>query len=81
MILRLAALPLLSLAVCLALRVEHDLLIILLIAGSAPPAALLSMFAAKFGKDTRLASSVVSVQTAFSALTMPILVSLAELLG
>ena len=52
--------------------------LVLLIAASAPPAALLSMFAARFGKDTALTSSLVSVQTAISALTMPVLVGLAE---
>mgnify|MGYP000629135598 CR=1 FL=1 len=55
--------------------------LVLLIAASAPPAALLSMFAARFGKDTALTSSLVSVQTAISALTMPVLVGLAEVLG
>ena len=53
----------------------------LLIAAGAPPAALLSMFAARFGKDTALTSSLVSVQTAISALTMPVLVGLAKVLG
>ena len=48
---------------------------------SAPPAALLSMFAARFGKDTSLTSSLVSVQTAISAITMPLMVGLAEVLA
>ncbi len=78
--LRLVALPLLSLAVCLLFHVPHDLSLVLVIAASAPPAALLSMFAAKFGGDTALTSSMVSVQTAFSALTMPIMVGLAQYL-
>lgn len=79
--LRLVALPLASLGICLLLGVPHDLTLVLLIAASAPPAALLSMFSAKFGCDTALSSSVVSVQTAFSALTMPIIVGLANALG
>ena len=74
-------LRLVSLGICLALRVPHDLTLVLLIAASAPPAALLSMFAARFGKDTELASSLVSVQTAISAVTMPVMVGLAELLA
>ena len=81
LVLRLVVLPLVSLGVCLALRVPHDLTLVLLIAASAPPAALLSMFAARFGKDTELASSLVSVQTAISAVTMPVMVGLAELLA
>ena len=80
-VLRLLVLPLASLGICLALNVSHDLTLVLLIAASAPPAALLSMFAARFGKDTALTSSLVSVQTAISALTMPVLVGLAEVLG
>lgn len=81
LVLRLVVLPLVSLGVCLALRVPHDLTLVLLIAASTPPAALLSMFAARFGKDTELASSLVSVQTAISAVTMPVMVGLAELLA
>ena len=81
LVLRLVVLPLVSLGICLALRVPHDLTLVLLIAASAPPAALLSMFAARFGKDTELASSLVSVQTAISAVTMPVMVGLAELLA
>ena len=79
--LRLVALPLASLGLCLLLHVPHDLTLVLLIAASAPPAALLSMFSAKFGCDTALASSLVSVQTAISALTMPVMVGLAQALA
>ena len=79
--LRLVALPLASLGLCLLLHVPHDLTLVLLIAASAPPAALLSMFSAKFGCDTSLASSLVSVQTAISALTMPVMVGLAQALA
>ena len=81
LVLRLVVLPLVSLGVCLALKVPHDLTLVLLIAASAPPAALLSMFAARFGKDTSLTSSLVSVQTAISAITMPLMVGLAEVLA
>ncbi len=81
MLLRLAALPLASLGICLLLGIPHDLTLVMLIAASAPPAALLSMFSAKFGCDTALAASLVSVQTAASALTMPVMVGLASVLG
>ena len=81
LVLRLVVLPLVSLGVCLALNIPHDLTLVLLIAASAPPAALLSMFAARFGKDTSLTSSLVSVQTAISAITMPLMVGLAEVLA
>lgn len=81
MVLRLVAFPLLSLGICLALGLDHDLTMILVIGASAPVAALMSMLSAKFELDTALASSVVSVQTAFSALTMPLVVSLANYLA
>ena len=81
LVLRLVMLPLVSLGVCLALNIPHDLTLVLLIAASAPPAALLSMFAARFGKDTSLTSSLVSVQTAISAITLPLMGGLAEVLA
>ena len=69
------------LGICLALGLDSRLTVITVIAASAPPAALMSMFSAKFKLDTALASSLVSVQTAFSALTMPLMVSLANYLA
>lgn len=80
LLLRLVLFPLLTLGICLLLRVDGRLTVITVIAASAPPAALLSMFSAKFRLDTELASSLVSVQSALSALTMPLLVSLADYL-
>lgn len=81
LLLRLVLFPLLALGICLLLRVDGRLTVITVIAASAPPAALLSMFSAKFRLDTELASSLVSVQSALSALTMPLLVSLADYLA
>ena len=81
LLLRLVLFPLLALGICLLLRVDSRLTVITVIAASAPPAALLSMFSAKFRLDTALASSMVSVQSALSALTMPLLVSLADYLA
>ena len=76
--LRLAVIPLLTVALCYALRVDSAVALVTVIAASTPPAALLSMFAQKFGSDTRLASSVVSVYTALSVLTIPPVVGLAQ---
>ena len=78
MILRLVVLPLAALGLCLLLNLPSGLTVVLVIAASTPPAALLGMFAARFGNDTALASSLVSVQTAFSAVTMPLIVGLKE---
>ena len=70
-----------ALAFARTLGLDSRLTVITVIAASAPPAALMSMFSAKFKLDTALASSMVSVQTAFSALTMPLMVSLASYLA
>ena len=80
MILRRVVLPLAALGLCLLLNLPSGLTVVLVIAASTPPAALLGLFAARFGNDTALASSRVSVQTAFSAVTMPLIVGLAAAL-
>ena len=78
--LRLAVIPLLTIALCCGLRVDGNVALALVIASSTPPAALMSMFAQKFGADTKAASSVVSVYTAISVLTIPPVVGLAQYL-
>ena len=80
LLLRLVLLPLLTIILCLVLKVDSAVAMALVIAAATPPAALLSMFSAKFDTDSALASSVVSVQTALSVLTMPILVGLGQYL-
>lgn len=78
--LRLAVVPLLTLGLCWLLRVDSAVALVMVIAASTPPAALLSMFTQKFGSDTRLAASMVSVFTALSVLTIPPVVGLARFL-
>lgn len=78
--LRLVVIPLLTVGLCCVLRVDSAVALVTVIAASTPPAALLSMFAQKFGGDTRLASSTVSVFTALSVLTIPPVVGLAQYL-
>ena len=80
LVLRLLVFPLLSIALCYALRVDSAVALVTVIAACTPPAALLSMFAQKFGSDTRLSSSMVSVFTAISVLTIPPVVGLAQYL-
>lgn len=81
LLLRLVVIPLLALGLCLTLGLPKDITTVIVICCATPPAALLSMFAAKFETDTALASSVVSVQTALSVLTMPLIVGLAQYLA
>lgn len=45
---------------------------------SAPTAALCTMFSAKFGRDTSLSVTMVSLTTLLSVLTMPVMASLAN---
>ncbi len=79
-IMRLIISPLVAIAVCLLLHVSSDVAIIIVIAASAPPASLLGILSAKFGRDTALSSGVVSFHTLLSILTMPLMVSLAQTL-
>ena len=73
--------PVVALVLCLVLHVDAPVTIVVTIAAAAPPAALLSMMSVKFGKDAELASSITSVHTLLSALTMPVIVGLAQYLA
>ena len=79
-VLRLIVMPLVSIGLCLALHLNPTVSMVLCIASSAPPAALLSMFSTRFGGDKELASSLMSVHTALSVLTMPVMVGLGQYL-
>ena len=80
-LLRMVVTPLVVLGICLALHTGSIVTTVLVIAASAPPAAITSMFAAKFGGHTALASSVVSLHTLFSIVTMPLIIALAQYLS
>ena len=75
--LRLVVLPAVTLVLLLLLRVEHTVAVATAAASAAPCAALLSIFAARFGHDTGLSSGLVAAETVLSALTMPVMVGLA----
>jgi len=78
--LRLVAMPLAALGLCLALHANPTVTVVVVASSSTPAAALTSMFAAKFEGNTALASSTVSVQTLCSILTMPVVIALAQYL-
>lgn len=78
--LRLVVIPLLTIGGCMLLRVDSVVAMVMVIAASTPPAALLGMFAQKFDCDTQLAASMVSVYTAVSVVTIPLVVGLAQYL-
>ena len=78
--LRLVVILLLTIGGCMLLRVDSVVAMVMVIAASTPPAALLGMFAQKFDCDTQLAASMVSVYTAVSVVTIPLVVGLAQYL-
>jgi len=80
LVLRMILSPALAIVLCLMLKLDYTVSIVLVIAAAAPPAALLNMLSAKFDADTELASSVVSVHTVLSVVTMPVMVGLAQYL-
>ena len=77
-ILRLAVFPAIGIAVLYLCGVRGTILISSAISFSAPVAAMSTMFAAKFGGDTELSVSLVSVTTLLSVITMPIIITLTQ---
>lgn len=75
--LRLIVTPALALGLCLAFHADHAVSVAVVAAAAAPCAALLSIFSARFERDTALASGLVAAETLLSALTMPVMVGLA----
>lgn len=79
--LRLVVLPLLSLGVLLACNIEGTLLVSLIISVASPVAAITTMMAAKYERDTELSVSLVSASTLLSLFTMPLIVGFAQYLS
>jgi len=76
---RLVVFPLAMIAAFRLLRTSlpREMMLALVIAASAPVAAMVSMFAAKFGRDVDLSVGLVSGTTLLSVLTMPPVIALA----
>ena len=77
--LRLLVLPLLGLLVLRLIGLRGDVLVATIVCAAAPPAAAVAMLTENCGQDPVLASGVVSFQTLLSVLTMPVVVSIAQL--
>jgi predicted permease len=77
--LKLVLVPLTMFAVFKLAGVSGALLTAVLISASAPSASNTVMFAAKYDKNTRTASKVVSFVTFLSILTMPVIIALSKL--
>lgn len=79
-LLRLIVYPLVSLGVLYILGVRGTLLVSVIISLSAPVAAVTTMFSSKFGGgDTALSVDMVSLSTVLSIVTMPAVITLAQL--
>lgn len=79
--LRLAVLPLLSLGGMWLCGIRGTVLISCMIAVCAPAAAATTMFATRYSQDTALSVNLVSLTTLLSAVTMPLIVGLAQILA
>lgn len=76
---RLVACPLLAIAALYPFRdaLDRNMMLAMVIAASAPVAAMVSMFATKYGRDVDVSVAVVSGTTLLSILTMPVVIALA----
>ena len=79
-LLRLVISPLLAIGLCLATGLDSMASTVLVISAATPAAAVVTMLISKFGKNAPLSSSLVSVHTLCSAVTIPIMVALTQLL-
>ena len=76
---RLVICPLLVIVVLYPFRhaLDRNMMLALTIASSAPVAAMVSMFAQKFGRDVDVSVAIVSGTTLLSILTMPVVIAFA----
>ena len=79
--LRLLVLPLLTLGIFMLVPLEHTLRCSMLISASAPVAMATSLFGKTYGTDYLFSTRATAVSTILSAITIPALVALCELLG
>ncbi len=79
-IIRLVISPLIMLGGLYLYGAKGVVLVACVIAASAPFAATTTMFSEKFGQDTSLSASLVSLTTLMSIITMPVIVGIAKML-
>ncbi len=78
--LRLVIYPLLAILVLRLLNIESVLANTLVISVAAPVGATVSMFAEKFGGNTKLSVELVSLSTILSIVTMPVIISFSQMI-
>ncbi len=78
-LLKLVVMPLIMFAVFKLVGISGTMLTACIISASVPSANNTAMFAAKYGKDTGVASQVVSFDSALCVLTIPVMIALSKL--
>ncbi len=78
-LLKLVALPLIMLGIFKAVGISGTILTACIISASVPSANNTAMFAAKYNKDTGVASQVVSFDSVLSIITIPVMIALSKL--
>ncbi len=78
---RMLLLPSVAIVLMYLCRVRGDMLVSAAISCSAPTAAITTMFASKFGGDTELSVNMVSLTTIMSLLTMPLMITAAQMIA
>lgn len=78
-LLKLVVMPLIMFAVFKLVGISGTMLTACIISASVPSANNTAMFAAKYGKDTGVASQVVSFDSAISVITIPVMIALSKL--
>lgn len=78
-LLKLVVMPLIMLGIFKVAGISGTMLTACIISASVPSANNTAMFAAKYGKDTGVASQVVSFDSALSVLTIPVMIALSKL--
>ncbi len=81
MLLKLILFPLITLSGMYLCGVRGDMLVAITISASAPTAAITTMFSAKYEQDTPLSVNMVSVSTILSLITMPIVITLSQIIA
>ncbi len=77
---KLLILPAIMLGALHLIGINGTLLVALIISASAPPATNTAIFAAKYDRDTALASQTVAAVSFMSILTMPVMIAAAQML-
>lgn len=79
MLVRLIGVPVLIMGVCKIFSLNEILTTACMISAAAPSANNTVMFAAKYGKDTALASKIVALNSFVSIITLPIMIALSQI--